>query len=195
MLFSVFWWRVPKTLRNHWVGINISPTLSRKQIPPRPSYRITSVSTWNKSNLLWISSQTTAGICLYITGSINKKEHGSYRVSTSLISLLVLKDYSRYSSVTSMWKKLNWNSLLESRAKSKAMMIYRITNNQVAITSEEVPTPLTLHSRVNTNKYQQCTAMQGLRCISSPSSQLSAMRVWNNILSEIATNQWWNYLK
>ena len=94
-----------------------------------------------------------------------------------------MKDYSRYSSITSMIKKLKWSSLLERRTKLKTMMMYRIVKKKVAIKPEEVLTPLTSHSRGNTKKYLLPYARTQ---VYQHSFFPSAIRIWNKIPPQIA---------
>lgn len=48
-----------------------------------------------------------------------------------------MKDYGRTSSVTAMLQVLNWDTLQERRAKTKAVMFYRIVNGLIAIPADE----------------------------------------------------------
>ena len=57
-------------------------------------------------------------------------------------------DHRRRSSVTTMLESLNWVSLASRRAEAKLVMLYRITNNLVDVTTSAVtaaPKPL-LHA-------------------------------------------------
>jgi len=95
-------------------------------------------------------------------------------------------DHSRYSSVTEMLKKLAWIPLVERRAKSKAVMLYRITKQQVAIKPNEFLTPSTASSRGHTNKFLLPYARTHVyKCSFFP----SAIRIWNTIPEEAITKE------
>ena len=63
-------------------------------------------------------------------------------------------DYHRRSSVTTMLESLNWVSLASRRAEAKLVMLYRITNNLVDVTTSAL-TAAPTRTRGNTHCYLQ----------------------------------------
>ena len=63
-------------------------------------------------------------------------------------------DYCRRSSVTTMLESLNWVSLASRRAEAKLVMLYRITNNLVDVTTSGL-TAAPTRNRGNTHRYLQ----------------------------------------
>ena len=64
----------------------------------------------------------------------------------------VKSDYRRRSSVTTMLESLNWVSLASRRAEAKLVMLYRITNNLVDVTTSTL-TAAPTRTRCNTHRY------------------------------------------
>ena len=64
----------------------------------------------------------------------------------------VKSDYRRRSSVTTMLESLNWVSLASRRAEAKLVMLYRITNNLVDVTTSAL-TAAPTGTRGNTHRY------------------------------------------
>ena len=63
-------------------------------------------------------------------------------------------DYHRRSSVTTMLESLNWVSLASRRVEAKLVMLYRITNNLVDVTTSAL-TAAPTRTRGNTHCYLQ----------------------------------------
>jgi hypothetical protein len=63
-------------------------------------------------------------------------------------------DYHRRSSVTTMLESLNWVSLASRRAEAKLVMLYRITNNLVDVTTSAL-TAAPTRTGGNTHRYLQ----------------------------------------
>jgi hypothetical protein len=94
----------------------------------------------------------------------------------------VFKDYSRYSSVTTMLRLLAWPSLAERRARSKAAMMYRIVNNQVAIDPSILLTPASNQNRGHSNRFILPYARtQPYKYSFFP----SAVKIWNKLPEDI----------
>ena len=66
----------------------------------------------------------------------------------------VKSDYRRRSSVTTMLESLNWETLASRRAEAKLIMLCRITNNLVDITTSAL-TAAPTRTRGNTHRYLQ----------------------------------------
>ena len=66
----------------------------------------------------------------------------------------VKSDYRRRSSVTTMLDSLNWVSLASRRAEAKLVMLYRITNNLVDVTTSAL-TAAPTRTRSSTHRYLQ----------------------------------------
>jgi hypothetical protein len=66
----------------------------------------------------------------------------------------VKSDYRRRSSVTTMLESLKWVTLASRRAEAKLVMLYRITNNLVDVTTSAL-TAAPTRTRGNTHRYLQ----------------------------------------
>jgi len=64
-------------------------------------------------------------------------------------------DFKRTSSVTAMLQKLQWDSLQQSRARSRVLMLYCIRNGLVAIPASAYLKPATAHTRGSKTNYRQ----------------------------------------
>jgi len=64
----------------------------------------------------------------------------------------VKSDYRRRSSVTAMLESLNWVSLASRRAEAKLVVLYRVTNNLVDVTTCAL-TAAPTRTRGNTHRY------------------------------------------
>ena len=91
------------------------------------------MSSIRKGTLLHNSCKTYHGICMYNLGSlyptnINKLEMVQRRAARCLY-----QKYRRNASPSPMINKLCWDTLAERRAKSKAILVYKIQNELIDI--------------------------------------------------------------
>jgi hypothetical protein len=94
----------------------------------------------------------------------------------------VMSDFRRDSSVTNMINQLNWETLEMRRRKLKLTMLYKVLNNIVDVTPEQLQIAQSrihqhrlLQPYVRTNMYHQ-------------SFVPSAVRLWNNLPASVTSN-------
>ena len=120
----------------------------------------------------------------------------------------VKSDYRRRSSVTTMLERLNWVSLASRRPEAKLILLFRITNNLVDVTTsaltaisythqrQHTPLPTTIHlhrslqtlhvSRGNTHRYPQpSTCIEAYKHSFFPST----IKTWNNCTHQLVSKQ------
>ena len=99
--------------------------------------------------------QANRGVCLDGMGPAStEKNIKSVENVQRQAARFVKSDYRRRSSVTTMHENLNWVSLASRRAEAKLVMLYRITNNLVDVTTSAL-TAAPTHTRGNTHRYLQ----------------------------------------
>jgi hypothetical protein len=92
-------------------------------------------------------------------------------------------DYHRRSSVTTMLESLNWVSLASRRAEAKLVMLYRITNNLVDVTTSAL-TATSTRTRCNTHRYlQHSTRIEAYKHSFFPSN----IKSWNKCTQQLVS--------
>ncbi len=95
----------------------------------------------------------------------------------------VKSDYRRRSSVTTTIESLNWVSLVSRRAEAKLVMMYRITNNLVDVTTSALTVAPT-RTRGNTHRYlQPSTRIEAYKHSFFPSTIMS----WNKCTQQLVS--------
>lgn len=93
----------------------------------------------------------------------------------------VTGDYHRSSSVTRMLEDLDWPTLRERRAENKAIIMYRIVNNMVAIPSQYLIPTATAITGHNHRFFLPYARSQTYQHSFFPSS----IRLWNKLPSTV----------
>ena len=97
----------------------------------------------------------------------------------------VKSDYRRRSSVTTMLESLNWVSLASRRAEAKLVMLYRITNNLVDVTTSAL-TAAPTRTRGNIHRYlQPFTRIEAYKHSFFPST----IKSWNKCTQQLVSKQ------
>ena len=97
----------------------------------------------------------------------------------------VKSDHRRRSSVTTMLESLNWVSLASRRAEAKLVMLYRITNNLVDVTTSAL-TAAPTRTRGNTHRYlQPLIRIEAYKQSFFPTT----MKSWNKCTQQLVTKQ------
>ena len=97
----------------------------------------------------------------------------------------VKSDYRRRSSVTTMLESLNWMSLASRRAEAKLVMLYRITNNLVDVTTSAL-TAAPTRTRGNTHRYlQPFTRIEAYKHSLFPIT----IKSWNKCTQQLVSKQ------
>ena len=91
---------------------------------------LSNCSTQSESSSIFSSGKTTTGICFSSMGpcDVHKLENIQRRAAR-----WVLKDYSRYSLVTSMLQHLSWPELKTRRKISRLQTFYKALHNQIPL--------------------------------------------------------------
>ena len=97
----------------------------------------------------------------------------------------VKSDYRRRRSVTTMLESLNWVSVASRRAEAKLVMLYRITNNLVDVTTSAL-TATPTRTRGNTHRYlQPFTRIEAYKHSFFPST----IKSWNKYTQQLVSKQ------
>ena len=89
----------------------------------------------------------------------------------------VMGDFNRTSSVTTMLQHLQWPTLQQRRAENKAIMVYRIVNNLVAIpTTWLIPTAVTIRGH-----HQKFLVPYARTQVYQYSFFPDGIRIWNSL--------------
>ena len=90
----------------------------------------------------------------------------------------VTNTYDRMSSVTSLLQELGWPSLYQRRKIAKAIMLYKILHNMVAIPIKHYKVPITVYTIGHPQRFQQVAAHINAYLYSYfPSS----IKIWNSL--------------
>ena len=90
----------------------------------------------------------------------------------------VTNNYDRTSSVTAMLLRLDWPSLEQRRKIAKAIMLYKILHNKVAIPFDQYKAPITVFTRGHSQRFHQVAAHVNAYLYSFfPSS----IKIWNSL--------------
>ena len=91
----------------------------------------------------------------------------------------------RHSSVTTMLESLNWVSLASSRAEARLVLLYRITNNVMDVTTSALSSAPT-RTRCNTHRYlQPFTRIEAYKHSFFPST----IKSWNKFTQQLVSKQ------
>ena len=94
----------------------------------------------------------------------------------------VFRDFSYSSSVTSMLQKLGWPTLEQRRRISKAIMLYKILNNLVAIPADKYTTPNNNYTRGHPQRLRTVSCRIN---VFLHSFFPSTIVIWNNLPSSV----------
>ena len=101
----------------------------------------------------------------------------SYTLACIILARFVTNNYDQTSSVTSMLLRLDWPSLEQRREITKAIMMYKIQHNKVAISFDQYRAPITTFARGHSQRFQQVVAHVNVYIYSFFPS---AIKIWNN---------------
>ena len=94
----------------------------------------------------------------------------------------VTNTYDRMSSVTSLLHGLGWPSLKQRREIAKAIMLYKILHNRVAVPFSYYSTPISVHTRGHPQRFQQVSAHVNSYLYSYFPSTI---KIWNSLPAEV----------
>ena len=128
-----------------------------------------------------VHSESQATWCFLCPEKNTKSVENVQRQAASFVK----SDYRRRSSVTTMLECLNWVSVASRRAEAKFVMLYRITNNLVDVTTSPLTSAPT-RTRDNTHRYlQPFTRIEAYKHSFFPST----IKSWNKCTQQLVSKQ------
>ena len=129
--------------------------------------------------------QANRGVCLDGMGPVHREKHQICGERAATGSRFVKSNYRRRSSVTTMLESLNWVSLASRRAEAKLVMLYRIANNLVDVSTSAL-TAAPTRTRGNTHRYlQPFTRIEAYKHSFFPST----IKSWNKCTQQLVSKQ------
>ena len=137
--------------------------------------------------MLYYSSQTNYGVCLYNMGPSYTEQHKELEMVQRRTTRFVTGDYRTTSSVTQMIEALQQTELKQRRKRAKVIMLYRIVNHLLAISPQQyliIPRGVALTTRGHDTRFLlPYSSIQNHQQSFFP----SAIRLWNELPTAVVT--------